>query len=37
MVAMAVAPGRGDECRVLVDQLQRRERQRRGAITLGLG
>jgi hypothetical protein len=37
MVAMAVAPGRRDECREMVDQLQRGERQRRGAIALGLG
>jgi len=37
VVAMAVAPGRRDECRELVDQLQRRERQRRGAFTLWFG
>jgi len=34
---MAVAPGRRDECREIVDQLQWGKRQRRGAIALGLG
>jgi hypothetical protein len=34
---MAVPPGRRDQCREMVDQLQRRERQRRSAIALGLG
>jgi hypothetical protein len=37
MVAMAVAPGRRDQCREMVDQLQRCERQRRGAIALWFG
>jgi len=37
MVAMAVPPGRRDQRREMIDQLQRRERQRRGAIALGPG
>ena len=36
MVAMA-PPGRWDQCRQRVDQLPWGERQRRGAIALGLG
>ena len=34
MVAMAMPPGRGDQCREMVDQLQWREGHRRGAIAL---
>ena len=37
MIAMTVPPGRRDQRRELVDQLQRCERQRRGAVTLGFG
>jgi hypothetical protein len=37
VVAMAVAPGRRDQRREMVDQLQRRKRQRRSVITLGSG
>jgi hypothetical protein len=37
MVAMAMPPGRRDQCRELLDRLQWRERRRRGAIALGLG
>jgi len=36
MVAMAMPPGRRDQRREMVDQLQWGERQRRGAIALGL-
>jgi hypothetical protein len=36
-MAMAVAPGRRDQGCEMIDQLQRGERQRRGAIAPGLG
>jgi len=37
MVAMAVAPGRRNGSREMIDQRSWCERQRRGAVTLGLG
>jgi hypothetical protein len=37
MVAMAVPPRRRDQCREMIDELQRREREHRGAIALRLG
>jgi len=37
MVAMATAFGRRDQCREMVEQLQRGQRQRRGAIALRFG